>query len=922
MKGLLKPLAAATLIALTACGAEKSTEEYLASAEQYLTDGNKDAAVIELKNALRQTSNNTDARTLLGDIYYEKGLYPAAEKEYSKALQDGADRNELVPKLAQTYYKSMDVKKINKLANKYPGLNAEAASTLASIQALCALKDGSIDEAQELLNQAEQKQADNIYAQLGRATLNVSTEQLAKEESQIATALASVEDVIKKAPDTMEAHLLRGHLLMAQNKYAEAEESYRTATDLAAGSPQYRIYLIQSLMKQKKFDEAEPVIKPLLEISPNHPLLNQYMAQILYTREEYQQAKIHADTSIQNGSESASNFIVAGVAALKENQQEQAYRYFSKVQSALPENHAISRIFAYLQLQLGYTDDAVDTLSSLTGLTPDDADLFSTATAKLAKAGNNEQALLFAEKAATLDDSGASDARLGILKLANDDASGLEDLSKALDDNPELTEARLALVYNQLKQGKSDEALASAQAMIQQQPENPRGYTLKGLVEQHLGDTTAAMDLYDQALSLEPNDGISLLSKANLLILSGQSEEGFELQKKNIAANFTKIYVVHNFMVSANKLNKKEQGQALINDLWEKHSDSANLSWAQALYLAQESKFKEAIQVLEALKPEKQDARILELQGELYLKDKQLEQAETTYQKLLTLRPKSPKPYQYLVAVNEMQFDFPNAVKYASEGKEKFPDNQVFKLLEPSMLYKAGRVQAAKRELDMLTSPLSESPVALRLQAKIAMQEKRYDDALQYWQSAHDKAPTERSLVGIASVLSEQGKNQQAIELLEKEKEEFPSQVTANLKLGDLYISTQPKKALSAYEAVLVQAPDNVIALNNASWLLIDDNQYTQAENYAERAYTLAAKNPTIADTYGLSLLRQGKVSEAYPILEKAFQAKSDDPEIALHYAEALIGVGNKNRAKSIINLTNPSSQALIELKANLQNQL
>ena len=44
MKGLLTPIAAATLFALVGCGADKTSEEYLSNAKQYLSSGSEEVS--------------------------------------------------------------------------------------------------------------------------------------------------------------------------------------------------------------------------------------------------------------------------------------------------------------------------------------------------------------------------------------------------------------------------------------------------------------------------------------------------------------------------------------------------------------------------------------------------------------------------------------------------------------------------------------------------------------------------------------------------------------------------------------------------------------------------------------------------------------------------------------------------------------
>ena len=75
-------VAAAMLIG---CG-QQSPEKLMASAKGYLAKGDRNAAVIQLKNLLSKTPDDGEARLLLGEALIEDEDYVSAEKELGRAL--------------------------------------------------------------------------------------------------------------------------------------------------------------------------------------------------------------------------------------------------------------------------------------------------------------------------------------------------------------------------------------------------------------------------------------------------------------------------------------------------------------------------------------------------------------------------------------------------------------------------------------------------------------------------------------------------------------------------------------------------------------------------------------------------------------------------------------------------------------------
>ena len=95
-------LCTALALTLNACGGD-SAQEHLAKASNYLKDNQQNAAIIELKNAIKKDANLAQARLVLGEIYLERGNYLAAAKELERAKELGANKQQLAPLLARTY---------------------------------------------------------------------------------------------------------------------------------------------------------------------------------------------------------------------------------------------------------------------------------------------------------------------------------------------------------------------------------------------------------------------------------------------------------------------------------------------------------------------------------------------------------------------------------------------------------------------------------------------------------------------------------------------------------------------------------------------------------------------------------------------------------------------------------------------------
>jgi tetratricopeptide (TPR) repeat protein len=117
------------------------------------------------------------------------------------------------------------------------------------------------------------------------------------------------------------------------------------------------------------------------------------------------------------------------------------------------------------------------------------------------------------------------------------------------------------------------------------------------------------------------------------------------------------------------------------------------------------------------------------------------------------------------------------------------------------------------------------------------------------------------------------------------------------------------------YRAVLVAAPDNVLALNNLAYALaVRNGKPEEALPLALKAYSLSKAQPQIADTLGWIHYLLGNRVEAEKLLTAARDAAPAAGEIRLHLARVYADSGQKDLAVSELRRS-------LELQPELENQ-
>ncbi len=161
---------------------------------------------------------------------------------------------------------------------------------------------------------------------------------------------------------------------------------------------------------------------------------------------------------------------------------------------------------------------------------------------ELAKVGRNKAALQLAQKAASSDDSQV-EASLGLIKLANNDISGLDDLNSALEDDPSMQQAKQGLVNYYLSRRMFDDAESIADKWLENQPNDTTALVVKGMINKEQGKLDLAKTYFDQIRKNEPNNVQAMVELADIASAKGNTKEALSLfmDAKTVAPDNYKV---------------------------------------------------------------------------------------------------------------------------------------------------------------------------------------------------------------------------------------------------------------------------------------------------------------------------------------------------------------------------------------------
>ncbi len=887
----------AGFFSLLLTGCNKSAEEHFIQAEGYLEQNDHPSAIIELKNAIQKSPELADARILLGRLYLEQGQFVNATVQFEKALLTETDNISVYPLLARALYSDGKFTQLYDLvdaANVTP--NSDAFADLRGIAALAYLQQGDVANARYNIELASEASRDAIYSQLGQAALEA-------QKDDYRSAMETANELVKIAPSNPDIRLFLGNLYFNKGEFKQAGEAYSKAFELAPSAHQYQFFITQAYLADKNYAEAEKIIDTLLTLSPQHPTVNAFKAQTRYVVSDFDSAFRHAELAIQNGSKNRFVEVIAGVSAFKLEKYEQANRHLKSIAELAPKTHFIHKMYALTKIKLGYIDDALMILDSVPLENEIDTDFLSYSSIELSKLGRNEEALELIQRLSESEmKTTGSNTTSGIIKLFNNDQSGVEDLKSALEQSPDSEQANVTLALHYLKQKMVDDAEQTIDKWLTLKPNNINALNLKATVELFKKHDSEAEKWLLKALDINPDYIPALSELSKLKARNDDLAAAYEYAFKAKSLSPFNPVVARLFIVLSNKIEAYDRSIDLINTQLNAEPENIALIHQKALFEFSNKNYPQALTALTNITPVRRLPSTWALLADIYTAQEDYANAKASYLSWLQQDIKSPAPYIKLVQFNDKIDENIQAMQFATEAHDKFPDEIFFPLAIAKLKAKLGQFEKALNFIHSLDSKQKKSLPFVGLQAAIYSSMLNFEQAIPFYDALYKMNPNFESALKLAVTYQKNGDTNMAINSLESAKTEVSDPNTAIVfKLAELYSNSEPQKAIEHFLMVIEKFPNNVPSLNNVAWLFIQTKDIKQGCLYAEQAYSYAEDSYEVQDTLGLCYLKSSKYQQAEAVLSKAYKVQQESVDIALHYSEALIMNGKKPQAKVIL---------------------
>jgi tetratricopeptide (TPR) repeat protein len=178
-------------------------------------------------------------------------------------------------------------------------------------------------------------------------------------------------------------------------------------------------------------------------------------------------------------------------------------------------------------------------------------------------------------------------------------------------------------------------------------------------------------------------------------------------------------------------------------------------------------------------------------------------------------------------------------------------------------------------------------------------QSRIYDNAETLWRDTIRKTPTcWAAYVNLSTILSESGRAEEAIPLLERAVAANPSHTKTLNNLGIAYSRVgRIEDAASCYRRALAADPENVNALANLAQILSSQGRFEDAAALFERAVRLWPGSGFLHLGLGSALAETGRPGEAEAPLRRAVALEPGSAEARFQLARVLEALGRREEA-------------------------
>jgi putative PEP-CTERM system TPR-repeat lipoprotein len=889
------PLLAAMLL-LPAVGAwaaaSEESMEFLEDAEEFLAKGDVEAAVIQLKNAIKSDPDNVEARMMLGGIYLAGGAGQAAEKEFRAAIRRGVEDPAATVRLGRALLLQ---NKFDEALQEVP-TNQEDAKLRAEafiVRGLAQLGLGQVDEAESSLRKAEELDP-------ASAGIQVALTQLFLRRDDRAGAEVAIDRALALDPELVEAMVVKGELRRLEKDLPGAIEHFDRALAKQPDNGRALLGRAAALIDQGKLESAKADVNAVLAVAPEQPLANFLLAMIRAKQGDLPGA---AD-ALQAGGPALASYLPAQFlsAAIDyaQGEVEQAIAMLESYLVSVPQNTQARKLLAAAYLRKGDPEKATSLLEALRRNDPDDAQVMTLLGNAYVRTGRFAEASDLYQQAVERNPGAAAlRMQLALSQVAGGDLEAAAgELSTVIDLDPDQSQAQVLLVLVKLREQKFDEALTALEALQTRNPDNPLVDNLRGAARLGKGDAAGARESFEAALAKRADFVPALLNLAQLDLRDGKTDAAKARFESVLVADPKRQEARVSLAQMAAAAGDLAAAEAMLREGVEADRAKAGPRLALADFLAQRGMLEKAITVLREAELEFPDEPAIQRGIGVALRAQgDLAGAIQTFRRLVDMTPGSVSSLFQLAQAQADAGQSADAAVTLERARQIDPQDVDLRVLTAEVAVANNRLDEAMAIATALRDQYPDRAIGYLVLGGVQASQGWFREAAAQYTEALARENTAETAIRRFESQRMADLDDQAFADLTAWAAANPGNDLVDFTLAGAYLDAgRYDEAIAIYEGILAKGIQSVIALNNLAWLY-DRKGDPRAVETAEKAVEMAPNESAVIDTLGWILVGRGDAQRGLELLLKATTLAPEHAEIQYHFAAALAKVGRRDEA-------------------------
>jgi len=899
-RGVLRTIGVcAILYSISAC--QPTPQERILSAKQYMESGEYQAAVIELKNALRVDPTDAEARALIASSSYQIADFPTAVDEYRRALELGDDSKSSWIGLGESLLR------MGRAAEASEGVSPNLDESAVSDSELCLQGDiyaalGNYDDARRLFSAAIALHEKSERGLVGLAILAAGGGDTEEARRLLAKATQSSEA-------TSRSWQILGNYRRVRGDFTGASSAFETAIDMETAQTnladrfETRAALATTAIDMKNLPLARSAVAELARIFPRHPVLDFLSGRIAFADGDLNLASRKLQEYLSNSPKDLRAFAVMGAISFSQNYYSQAEMYLQQAVRGDVGGDGALRLLAETRLRLNRPQE---TLELLRGANPEntaDASLLGLLGRAEFSSGNRSAGLEYFEKGVAAEPQEPAINLAYAMALISDgqNEKAIEILSR-LPDHEDVRHRREILLIAALERnGQRERAVESAKEFLALNSKDAAAHALIGAFKRGINETAQAGAHFQDALKLDEKNDIALFGIASLAYDRGD----FAASEYALGELLnTRPAYMPGLAMLARILLPRGRNEELAGRVDAAVSASPHLSGPrllQARLALASGKSDLAFEYIGEMRELFADLPALRhLEGVALIRLGQTESALISLTRAAKAEPGNAR-YQFDLAVARLQSrDFHGANEAISAYREIRPADPVGLSIQVSALLGQRGFAEARQRIAEFAGTAADAATVSVLRGDIDLADGLASEAADHFEFAAESLWDRGIALRLSSAYLAAG-SPKATQPLAKWLKEHPDDVAVRRSYGELLQSSGARsQAIAEYERVIATNENDAIALNNLAWeYSLQGNP--EAVDMARRAYELQPGHASIVDTYGWILYLNDQPEEAASLLRKAAKMSPQNGNILYHLAKVLADTGRRDEASQII---------------------